>query len=113
MLTTTTTNTINTNTITTNTMKTNTNDACLLLLADEEEGAAVVESAVAMEHAQHRALIKRVRTAIEENVEARRVAALRHKFAPRVEAQARAALAAARAATEAARAAAEAARAVA
>ncbi len=85
---TTTTNIINT-TIDTidDTIKNDTNDARLL-----------EEAAVAVERAQQRRAIKRVRAAIEENVvEARRdVAALRRAFAPRVEAQARAALAAAR-----------------
>ncbi len=64
-----------------------------------------------MERAQRRA-IKRLRAAIQEEVEARRVAALLRKFSPRVDAQARAALAAARAAAEAGRAVAEAGRAL-
>jgi hypothetical protein len=101
------TTTIITTTNTINTIKTDINTHITDDARLEEEGAAMV-----VDRAQRRA-IKRLRAAIEEKVEARRVAALRRKFPPRVEAQARAALAAARAATEAAHGAAEAGRAAA
>ncbi len=107
-MTTKTTNTATTNTNTNTTIKTNTNDDApppprLLLEKEEKEE----ESAVEVERWQRRS-IKRLRAAIEHNEEARRVAALRRSFAPRVEAAARAAFAAARAKAEAARAAAKA-----